>query len=166
MKNKENIRELIVMIGMTASGKTYHIDKFYLNSYQIISRNHIKEAIKTTKITSNQKQLVYLVMDIIARSHLIKGLPVVIDEQNLTVESIFFWKKLVEEFGYEIKGVVLDTPLEVCISRVKEMVNGDLSEEAHETLKKEFEQVEELKILLGMKHQNILDRVTYITHGG
>jgi predicted kinase len=165
MKNKEDVRELIVMIGMTASGKTYHIDKFYIPSHQIVSKNHLIEAIKTTKLVYTN-QLLFAMMDVMARSFMIKGLSVVVDEPNLTVESLFFWKKLADEFGYTIKGVFVDTPLDVCISRLKEMIKDGLTEQMYEKLKRENEQIDELKILLSMKHQNILDRVTYITHGG
>lgn len=157
--------ELIVMIGMTSSGKTYHVDKFYLKSHQIISSRHIKEAIKTTKLPNDQN-LVYMTMEIITRSHMIKRLPIVIDENNLTIESLFFWKKICSEFDYILKGIILDTPLEICVKRLASLTEEELTEEIHEKLKKENERVEELKILLNMKHQKILDRTTYITYDG
>jgi predicted kinase len=158
-------RELIVMIGMTASGKTYHVDKFYLASHQIVSSRHIKEAIKTTKLPFDQN-LVYMAMELITRSNMIKGLPIVIDENNLTIESLFFWKKMCNEFDYMLKGVILDTPLEICVKRLTSLMKDDLTEEMHEKLKKENEIIEELKVLLNMKHQKILDRATYITYDG
>ena len=106
-------------------------------------------------------------MDVIVRSHMIKGLPIVVDESNLTVESLFLWKSVTREFGYDIKGVFLDTPLDVCTARLKYLLKGEeITEEMHEKLSKEYEQVNELKEILKMKHQSVVDHVTFITYDG
>jgi predicted kinase len=165
MQNENIPRNLIVMIGMTAAGKTYHVDKFYLAGHQIVSSRHIREAIKTTKLPDDTN-LIYMTMELIVRANMIKGLPIVVDENNLTIESLFFWKKLCSELNYILKGVVLDTPLEVCVKRFRGLLKEPMTEEMHEKLKKEYEQVEELKVLLNMKHQQVLDRVSYITYDG
>ena len=164
MRNTEIPRELIVMIGMTCAGKTYHVDKFYLASHQIISSRHIKQALKNMGIANDE--LLYMNMDVVARANMLKGLPIIVDENNLTVESLFIWKKLCNEHKYQIKGVLIDTPLEVCVKRLSSLIEGELSEQDHQRLKEEYDQIEELKILLNMKYQNILGKVNTITYNG
>jgi predicted kinase len=163
--NKSLSRELIVMIGMSFSGKSYYVDNNYLKTHQLISSKHIKQALKTTKMSN--PDLVYVTMDLISRSHMIKGLPIIVDESNTTVESLFLWKTITREFGYSLKGVLIDTPLSVCVSRVKDVLNGEeISEEMHKKLVEEYEKVEELKSILKMKHQSVVDQVVFITYDG
>ena len=165
MENKKVEKDFIVMIGMSLSGKTYHVDFNYLPGYQLLSSNHYKQAFKTTKISN--PNIVYAAMELTARSHMIKGLPIVVDESNLDVDSLFLWKSMAREFGYNIKGVLIDTPLDVCTARLKYFLKGEpISEEMHNKLTKEHEKIEELKTLLKMKHQNILDAVLFINYDG
>lgn len=164
-KNEKSKRELIVMIGMTLSGKTYHVDLNYLPQYQLVSSKHIRRAVQTTKIQS--PDFLYACMDVIVRAHMIKGLPIVVDESNLTIESLFMWKSVTREFGYDLKGVFIDTPLDVCTARLKYLLNGEkITEEMHEKLAKEFDQVNELKEILKMKHQSVVDHIVFVTYDG
>ena len=164
-KNKPLERELIVMIGMSLSGKTTYVDLNYLPNYQIVSATCIKEAIKTTRI--NTPDFIYAAMDVITRSHLIKGLPVVVDEKNLSVESLFLWKSIAREFDFYLKGIMMDTPLHICTARLKKILNGKMiTEEQHKKLEKENDQIEELKQILKMKHNSIVDEIVFITYDG
>lgn len=164
-ESKNNERELIVMIGMSFSGKTYHVDFNYLPKYQLISLKHLKQALKTTRISN--EDFIYACMDLVARSYMIKELPIVVDESNLDIDSIFLWKKLTREFGYNLKGVFIDTPLDVCTARLKYALNGDkITEKMHEKLATEYDKVEELKQILKMKHQSVVDNVVFITYDG
>jgi len=153
------------MIGITLSGKTTHVDNNYLPGYQLVSLNHMKNAITFTKI--QPVDVVYAAMEIIVRAHMIKGLPIVVDENNITVDSLFLWKTLTRDHGYNLKAVLMDTPLDVCTARVKYLLNGKkITEQMHEKLSKEHEQVNELKKILKMKHQSVVDEVTIITYDG
>ena len=164
-EQKQAPRDLIVMIGMSMSGKTYHVDTTYLPGHQLVSLAHIKHALNTTKMTNGD--LIYATMELAVRAHMIKGLPIVVDEDNLSIESLFMWKTITREFGYNLKGVLLDTPLDVCISRLKTMLQGKkITEEMHEKMSKEFAKVEELKEILNMKHQSVVDLVTIINYDG
>lgn len=164
-KNKTNCHELIVMIGISFSGKSYYVDLNYLPEYQLISRQHIYKALMTSKI--KDKNFIYACMDIIARSHMIKGLPIVVDESNLKIESLFLWKQIAREFDYSIKGIFIDTPIEVCIKRLKYALNGEkITEEMHKKLTIEYNHAEELRKILTMKHQSVVDQIDFITYDG
>ena len=162
----EMSRDLIVMIGMSLSGKTYHVDNNYLPGYQLVSFKHLNDALMASKMKS--PDIIYATMEMAARSHMIKGLPVVIDESNITVESLFMWKAITREHGYNLKGIYLDTPLDVCTARLRYLLpKGEkITEAMHEKLGKEYEQTSEIKEILKMKHQSVVDDVIFITYDG
>jgi len=158
-------RDLIVMIGMTLSGKTTHVDKNYLPGHQLFSLAHYQAALQRTKIQN--PDVVFAAMEIGVRANMIKGLPIVIDERNLSLDSLFLWKTLTREHGYDFKGVFIDTPLDVCTARLKYLLKGEaITEAMHEKLAKEYEEANELKEILKMKHQSIVDNVVFITYDG
>lgn len=164
-ENKKSERDLIVMIGMSLSGKTYHVDLNYLPEYQLISRNHYQQALATTKMTD--PALIYVAMELAARAHMIKGLLIIVDEANLSIDSLYIWKAMTRELGYNFKGVFIDTPLDVCTARLKYLLKGEkITEEMHEKLSLEHEKVEELKTLLKMKHQKLVDNIVFVTYDG
>ena len=166
---EENVfmcRELIVMIGITASGKSFHINKSYIKDHQYISENHIIEGMRGENIPIDEN-IKNMIIAITARSHMIRGLPIVVDEPNLEIESLFIWRKLAVEHKYSIKGIIIDTPIEICADRLQSLLKTKSDEKTiYETLDLEDEKLQELKIILLMKHQNILDEVEIITHGG
>ncbi len=158
-------RDIIVMIGVDFSGKTQYVDSELINGpHQIISFDHIREAFKTTKMSN--PDIVYASMDLIARSHMIKGIPIIIDEANLTIESLFLWKTIAREFNYTLKGIVMNTTLEDCKARLEKAADGAISDSILDKLNAEYKVFEELKIILKMKHQQILDKVTFVTYNG
>ena len=164
-ENKQVPRDLIVMIGMTLSGKTTHVDLNYLPGHQLVSLNHMKEALKYTKIAN--QDFVYAAMEIAVRALMVKGLPIVVDESNISIDSLFLWKTITREHGYNLKAVYMDTPLDVCTARLKYLLNGEkLTEQMHEKMSKEYEQVCELKEVLNLKHQSVVDEIVFITYDG
>ena len=158
-------RELIVMIGIMASGKSFHINRCYIKNHQHVSEKHIiqgmiKEGIPFDEDTKN------MIMAITVRSHMIRGLPIVIDEPNLDLESLFIWKKIAVEHKYYIKGVVVDTPVKVCIERLNSILKGKVRKQLIDNINLENEKLQELKQVLSMKHQRILDKIVRIKYGG
>jgi len=153
------------MIGITLSGKTYHVDNNYLPDHQVVSLKHLQEALDMSKMVN--PDIVYASMELIVRAHMIKGLPIVIDENNLNVDSLFLWKTVTREHNYNLKGVYVDTPLDVCTARLKYLLKGEeITEAMHEKLANEYEKISELKEILKMKHQSIVDKVVFITYDG
>lgn len=162
-EQNEPSRDLIVMIGMTLSGKSFHVNVNYASTYQVVSSKDIRKAMYTTKLDIHD--LPYAIMDIIVRSHMLRGFPIIIDENNETIESLFIWKRLAHEFGYCIRVILLDTPFEMCIDRLKSILGKDeIPDDMYEQLKKESKQINELKEILNMKYQSVIDEVKYITY--
>ena len=157
-KNVFMCRELIVMIGITASGKSFHINRCYIKNHQHVSEKHIIEGMRKEGIPFDEDTK-NMIMAITVRSHMIRGLPIIIDEPNLEIESLFIWKKLAVEHNYSIKGVIVDTPVKICIERLQSIFKGKLKKELIENLYLENEKLKELKQILYMKHQKILDKV-------
>ena len=165
---EENVfmrRELIVMIGITASGKSFHINRCYIKDHQHVSEKYIIEGMKKEGISFDEDTK-NMIMAITVRAHMIRGLPIVIDEPNLELESLFIWKKLAVEHNYNIKGIIVDTPLTVCAERLLTIWKGKLGKDWLENLKLENAKFKELKQVFSMKHQKILDKIVRITYGG
>jgi predicted kinase len=158
-------RKLVIMIGGIASGKSYYVNKFYVKTHQLISEQHLDAslAIENDSILAEKK---YAIFTIIARALMLRGLPIVVDEKNLDMESIYIWKKLAITFNYSIKGIVFDTPKEVCLKRIKGMLDDEPSENIYKTLDREREQLDELLSILKMKHQKLLENYIIIPYGG
>ena len=158
-------RDLIVMIGVGRSGKTHYVDNELLyGPQQLISSEHMKAAYNSMNMST--PDIIYAAMDLIVRSHMIKGVPIIVDESNLTIESLFLWKSIAKEFNYAIKGIVMDTSFEICKSRLESDIDGPITKDLNENMETEYETYKELRIILKMNHQQILDKVTFITYNG
>ena len=158
-------RSLIIMIGGIASGKSYYANKFYVKTHQLISEQHL-DASLSIENDSSLAEKKYAIFTIIARALMLRGLPIVIDERNLDIESIYIWKKLAITFDYSIKGVIFDTPKEICLRRIKEMINDEIPERIYKTLNEEREKLDELLTILKMKHQKLLENFIIVPYGG
>jgi len=154
-------KEIIVMIGMSFSGKSYYVDLHYLPHYQLVSKIHVLKNLKTDKEDPYHDLLD--AMKLIVKSHMTKGLPIVIDQNNLTINTIFMWNCLANDFKYDIKAVLIDTPFSVCMDRIKYAFSGaPIPAKLVERMTIEKEKIEELKIILKMKHQSILKNIEYV----
>lgn len=151
-------KNLVLMIGPTASGKTTYVDK-HLYKLQRISEYHIRRAL-SEESTIIPQDMRYLIMGIMCRSFMLNELSIVADEQNLDIESLMVWRKLASEYKYFLEGIIMDTPYEVCLKRAQEAAgkNQDFSM----YLKKQFEKFEELKTILNMKHHKIFDNLIIV----
>jgi predicted kinase len=143
----ENIftkRELIVLIGITASGKSYYIDKFLIKDYQYVSDKYISFAIKKEDVLYTEETK-NMLMAIYARAHMVRGLPIVVDEPNLELESLFIWKEISFKHNYKIKGIIIDTPIIVCIERWESILKRKLNKIEKQQIELEDKKFQELK---------------------
>jgi len=108
----------------------------------------------------------YAIMAVMLRAHMIRGLPIVDDEANLTIESLLILKRFAVEYDYESKGVIIDTPIEVCVKRIEIMLDRELNEDSYKRIEEEHERFREIKQILETKDQNILDDVVIVSYGG
>lgn len=165
---EENVfmcQELVVMIGITASGKSFHINRHYIKNHQHVSEKYIMEGMRKEGVPFDEDTK-NMIMAITVRSHMIRGLPIVIDEPNLELESLFIWKKLAVDHNYTIKGVIVDTPIKICVERLISIWKDKLGKNWLENVKLENAKFQELKQVLSMKHQKILDKIVQVTYGG
>lgn len=163
-KNPIEQPELIIMIGIAASGKSYYVDKYYSKTHQVISETHIVEAMKLEGIELSE-DFKHAIMAVSTRALMLKKLPIVIDEPNLLAESLFMWKNFAYQHNYKLKALVVDTPLDVCIDRLKNLLDN-MSKDIVELVNRQHEQLEELKTILNTKHQKIVDEISFITYDG
>lgn len=157
-------RELIIMIGIAASGKSYYVDKNFSKTHQVISESHIVEAMKLEGMEFDE-DFKNAVMAVSTRALMIKGLPIVIDEPNLLIESLFVWKNLAYQHKYIVRAIVVDTPVEICLDRLKGIL-GNINEELKQVLYKQDDQLQEVLMIFNMEHQKIVDEVSFIHYDG
>lgn len=154
--------EMIIMIGITASGKSYYVDQYYSKSHQIISENHIVEAMKLEGIAI-QHDFKHAVMAVMTRALMLRKLPIVIDEPNLLAESLFMWNSIAYKHKYKTKAIVIDTPLDICINRLEDLVKN-IDKNILKAVEKQHEQLKELQLLLNSKYQKIVDEIVFVDY--
>ena len=148
------MKEIVIVLGLPWSKKI----KYAVNTYpthQLVSPFSIRKAMERKGVYDPNS--IFLFIDLVARSLMISNRPVVIIEESAKLEAIFIWKEMAVEYDYNIKCIIFDAALEKCFL--------DAENQDEETLKiisdksKEFEQ---LKEVLNMKYQIIIDDVTKV----
>ena len=147
------MKELVIVLGLSWSEKKKYIFNEFKEA-QMIWPFSIKNAMEYTRIPKDSKNTFYLITEILARSLLISNFKtVVVDEHSLELESIFIWKKIAVEHGYEIRVLIVDVPIEDCFpardQRTKQRVKNII---------KSGRKLEQLKEILEMKYQNVIDK--------
>ena len=138
------------MIGVCCSGKTVFVKSNLLPSHQYISEKAMTKGMIKENLTSAENlPILYACMAIATRALMIQELPVVIDDRNLSVESLVVWKKIAKEHGYEVIGILMDTPLEECRKRMAKFVDYP---DATQELFNQFEALEDMKPMLLSKY--------------
>ena len=144
------------MIGLPLAGKsTYVKNLIQRKPLQVIEGGSIVKALISEGIDVNNDNMepVYKVERVMAKAFMNRELPIIVDERNLVLESIFLWRQIAEEHGYKTFGMILDTPFGICLKRAQDQGRGDAM---HNHIKLCSEQLNELKTMLGFKYQNIL----------
>lgn len=149
------MKELILIFGLPWSGKYEYILETFPN-YQTIFPYAIKKAMEYVRINKEEKTL-YLIAETAARALMIYDLPTAIIEHDIGIETVFIWKKIAIEHGYKIKVLLFDVPLEECFSR-----HDKRNKESLKYLSEESKKFEQLKHILNMEHQSIVNEVEVI----
>jgi len=158
-------KELVLMVGLPSSGKSHYVTSSLAGSYQVVSTKAILHGLRNEGLTIPDDKLndLYPIVGGVVRSHMHNGYGVVVDERNLEIESIFIWKKMAFQYKYSVKAIIIDTPVDVCIERI--MKQGATNKEAQvERMRKYSEQLDELRLMFSMKHQNILTDFRVISY--
>jgi predicted kinase len=157
------MKNLILMMGVTCSGKTTHVKK-NLSGMQYVSEKAIaKSMVKENILIKDNIDLLYTFVGIITRSHMIQGRDIVIDDKNLNIQALTIWWKLAKEYGYYITVVLIDTQYEVCLDRLKAITND---KDAEKALFEEFSKLRDLKHILFSKYHapELFDDIKVIEH--
>jgi predicted kinase len=155
-------KELLILVGLPFAGKSTHAK--YLASrrpYQIIEGACIGKAMNTEgyEISNENMDPVYTVERIMFKAFAQRELPVIIDDRNLLIESIYLWKNLAFSVDYRVLVKIIDTPVDICIRRAKE---AGKDERIIRHIDLCSERLQELRTMFGFKHQNILDNFEVI----
>ena len=149
-------KNLTLMIGLPFSGKSTYVRQLLVrNPIQVIEGESIVIALKSEgiNISNDNMEPVYKVERVMANTFMNRDLPIIVDNRNLLIEAIFLWRQIAEINGYKTMGRIIDTPLNICLERAEEENKND---HIFNHIKMCSERLDELKMMLGLKHQNIL----------
>lgn len=150
-------KELVLVLGCLWTKKIqYTLTRF--NQYQIVFAKAVKVGMKQTTFGLNENDI-YLICELMVRSQMLLKRPIAVIEDSPDIESIFVWKRIARDNDYLVKAVIFDAPLELCFpdseTKTKDIKTlGEFSD-----FSKRFEQ---LKQILSMEHQTVLDHVEII----
>jgi predicted kinase len=154
-------KELVLLVGIQFVGKTdWAKENYFGKGYQIVSYDPIRMALATNKIQPEQS--LYPVVSTMAKSFMLQELPVLVNGNNITLESLHIWKKICFDYEYKFKVVFFDKPLEEALKVMKERKLEN--KENTEIIKNNYELLLELKTILNMKHQKIADEVVFVSN--
>jgi len=109
-------KELIIMIGLPGSGKSYFVDGIYSEAYQIICTDDIRKSLGFI-FEIKMEPFVHCISETMVKAKMERGLRIVIDETNIGISHLIKWRRLAEEYGYETKAIIIDTPIDICKER-------------------------------------------------
>ena len=128
--------ELIVFVGLPASGKTTVRSAEYYG-VPIVSPDSIRFEIFKTEFDKDVEGMVWFAARTMVKMLLIQGKSVVLDATNLTVSRRKEWIDLAKDNGADAVAVFLDTPFEECVKRNEDrdrVVPMDVMERMRDTL--------------------------------
>lgn len=140
---------LILMVGVTGSGKTKYVEDNY-SDCQVITEKNLIKAIKKEGLPNDPKFL-YSLMAVIARQHMISGFPIVVDANNIDLESIFIWKEYADMYNYKLKLIVMKPKFP---NPELKATDNDLLEDC---------KFKELIQVFNLEHHKLYDNIIYVT---
>lgn len=114
------MEELIIMVGISGSGKSTFVDLNYKH-YQIICADDIRKALGVI-FEPKIESFVHSITKTMCRAFIERKLSIVIDATNTKAEYVDYWVKLGKEYGYKISIVLMDTDIETCKQRRQNLI--------------------------------------------
>jgi predicted kinase len=129
------MKQLTLMIGIAGSGKSTFVNENLTKRNQVLCLDDIRLALGST-YEPRHEPVVYMVTDIQTRALMERGLSIVIDATCCQLFVVKKYKKLAEEYGYQLIGIYIDTSFEKCVERREGQIpldkmmkqNNDLNE--------------------------------------
>lgn len=100
ISNKTNEREVILLIGAPASGKS-NLCKTFFSSYKIINQDELKT------LSNCKKELINTIKN--------SNISIVIDNTNRNVKTREGWKDFILQYNLKIRYIYLDVPKELSL---------------------------------------------------
>jgi predicted kinase len=147
------MKEIVIVMGLPWLGKIKYILEKSPN-YQLICPKTVEKAMNFMKLDISGK---YLISEVMTRTLMLYELPIAVIETELEMEAIFIWKKIAVEHEYKIKVLLVDLKLEECFTR-----SDKRDKESLKYLSEKSKKFEQLKNILNMEHQSIVDDVEVI----
>ena len=155
MKGNNNMKKLVIVLGLPWSSKIKHTIKKIPNC-QIVCPSVVEKTVEHMKLNKS-KESSYLISEVMTRSSMICELPIAIIETDMSIEAVFIWKKIASDYEYKTKVLLVDLPLEECFSR-----SDKRDKEYLKYLSEKSKKFEQLKHILNMENQSIVDEVEVI----
>ena len=109
--------EIILTLGVSGSGKSNFVNKFLKEQHhQLICLDDIRLALGDI-YELRTEPVVRLLVDVMARSYMERGLSIIIDSTCSSKIIAEKWCKLAKEYSYRTIAVYLNTPFQICCER-------------------------------------------------
>ncbi len=110
-------KELVIMIGIQGSGKSTYIDKHMVGKYQVMCIDDVRRAFGDI-FNPRTEPIIRGIADIMARSFMERGLPVVVDATNVSIHMLKKWEKLAKGYDYNLSAIYMDIPIDKCKQKI------------------------------------------------
>jgi predicted kinase len=110
---------LILTLGVAGSGKSTFVNERMAHSIepiQLICLDDIRLSLGDI-YNERTEPVVRMVADVIGRTFMERGLPIIVDSTCTSKYIAEKWCELAKEYEYEIDAYYIDTPFEVCCER-------------------------------------------------
>jgi predicted kinase len=118
------MKRLALMIGIAGCGKSTFVDKYLTKRNQVLCLDDIRLALGSVWDPKTEP-VVYMVVDVQARALMERGLPIVIDSTCCQINIAKKWKRLADEYGYDLVGVHINTNFVTCMTRRDGQIPSD-----------------------------------------
>lgn len=136
------MKEIILTIGLPGSGKSTYVNNNFIkirSGHQILCLDDIRLAMGDI-FNRKTEDIIIAMHNIMARAFMERELNIVVDSTNISKNVVGYWRELADEYGYNMKGIFFDVPIEECMRR--KVGTNKLTVEVYERM---YRQLEELK---------------------
>jgi predicted kinase len=136
------MKEIILTIGLPGSGKSTYVNNNFIgikSGYQILCLDDIRLAMGDV-FNRKTEDIIIAMHNIMARAFMERELPIVIDSTNISKKVVSYWQELADEYGYNMRGIFFDIPIEECMRR-----KCDTNKLTIEVYERMYKQLEELR---------------------